>query len=67
MTPFGLGKRACLGESLARAELYLIIGNMILRYNIQSTEELPKTEQKNNVGVLKRPTPYMMRINKIFS
>ncbi|VDN38556.1 unnamed protein product [Cylicostephanus goldi] len=29
VAPFGLGRRACLGESLARAELYLVISSFL--------------------------------------
>ncbi|UMM32981.1 hypothetical protein L5515_006616 [Caenorhabditis briggsae] len=42
--PFGLGKRSCLGESLARSELYLIFGNLLLRYKFQPHGELSTRE-----------------------
>jgi len=31
---FGLGKRRCMGEALARAELYLAMANIILSYEL---------------------------------
>ncbi|KJH44897.1 hypothetical protein DICVIV_09050 [Dictyocaulus viviparus] len=63
--PFGIGRRACLGESLARAELYLIIGNLLLRYAIQSIDEKPSIDVINKFGIMKKPKPYKIKITKI--
>ncbi|CCD61370.1 CYtochrome P450 family [Caenorhabditis elegans] len=42
--PFGVGKRSCLGESLAKAELYLIFGNLLLRYKFEPHGKLSATD-----------------------
>ncbi|EFO95280.1 hypothetical protein CRE_09125 [Caenorhabditis remanei] len=34
--PFGIGKRSCVGEQIARTELYLVIGNILLRYDVKA-------------------------------
>ncbi|CAB3398704.1 unnamed protein product [Caenorhabditis bovis] len=65
LIPFGIGKRVCLGESLARAELYLIIGNLILRYNIENIGELPRLETTSPFGMVKRPPAYVMRMTPV--
>ncbi|CAB3398615.1 unnamed protein product [Caenorhabditis bovis] len=44
--PFGIGKRSCLGEGMAKAELYLIIVNILLRYDIKPHGELPDNMDK---------------------
>lgn len=46
LIPFGIGKRSCVGENVARTNLYLIIGNFLLRYEIQPHEKLPSTEDQ---------------------
>lgn len=52
---FGLGKRSCVGENLARSELYLIIGNILLRYNIKPHGPLPDTADQTPFASLKQP------------
>ncbi|CAL2042625.1 unnamed protein product [Caenorhabditis brenneri] len=65
--PFGIGKRSCLGEALAKAELYLIIGNLLLRYNFQPHGPIPSTKEVMPFSNAKRCVVYDMkfiRINK---
>ncbi|EGT31573.1 hypothetical protein CAEBREN_13437 [Caenorhabditis brenneri] len=45
LIPFGLGKRSCVGENIAKTNLYLMIGNLLLRYDIQPHGKLPSTEE----------------------
>ncbi|EYC10649.1 hypothetical protein Y032_0054g2479 [Ancylostoma ceylanicum] len=57
--PFGIGKRACLGEALAKAELYLIIGNFLLRYGISAdSNHMPTMVPQSVMGVVRKATPY---------
>ncbi|PAV86642.1 hypothetical protein WR25_23333 isoform A [Diploscapter pachys] len=63
--PFGAGKRECLGKSLALAELYLILGNMILRYKLEPAGSLPTTEQVSGSGTMHRPKKYKMCFVKL--
>ncbi|CAO4377604.1 unnamed protein product [Caenorhabditis nigoni] len=62
--PFGIGKRACLGESLSRSELYLIFGNLLLRYNFKPHGEL-STKELMPYSAGKRPFKLEMQFIKI--
>ncbi|KAK6042344.1 unspecific monooxygenase [Cooperia oncophora] len=56
---FGLGKRSCLGESLAQAELYLIIANFLLRYKISADPlHMPSLKATNEMGTMRKPHPF---------
>ncbi|RCN39450.1 unspecific monooxygenase [Ancylostoma caninum] len=66
---FGLGKRACPGESLAQAELYLIIANLLLRFEVTLDEEhLPSMQaSQEKPGALRVAKPYHMNFKKRIS
>ncbi|EGT31543.1 hypothetical protein CAEBREN_32368 [Caenorhabditis brenneri] len=62
--PFGLGKRSCLGEALARSELYLIFGNLLLRYQFRPHGTLSSLEL-NPFSAAKKPYKMEMEFIKI--
>ncbi|CAI5450785.1 unnamed protein product [Caenorhabditis angaria] len=47
MIPFSIGKRQCLGEGLARMELFLFISNFLNRYKmiVENLPEMDKTKE----------------------
>ncbi|CAP30512.1 Protein CBG11454 [Caenorhabditis briggsae] len=65
LIPFGIGKRACTGEALARAELYLIIGNLLLRYKFQPSGPLVSNIDDAPYSFAKKPRGYKMQLIKI--
>ncbi|VDO51931.1 unnamed protein product [Haemonchus placei] len=64
--PFGIGKRSCLGEMLAKAELYLILANMISRYEIHEDPEFPiDLRTSTPVGLMHRPKNFNIILEHI--
>ncbi|KIH49525.1 hypothetical protein ANCDUO_20399 [Ancylostoma duodenale] len=65
VVPFGLGKRACPGESLAQAELYLIIGNLLLRYEVTGDpEHMPSMRARKQLGTTRMAQPYHIHFKR---
>jgi cytochrome P450 len=60
--PFGLGPRHCLGESVARAQLSLILTTLGRRFVFQSEGELPRPKP---LLTLRPPTPLFMRVESM--
>uniref|UniRef100_A0AC34RGF9 Cytochrome P450 n=1 Tax=Panagrolaimus sp. JU765 TaxID=591449 RepID=A0AC34RGF9_9BILA len=66
MIPFSLGKRSCLGESLAKTELFLILGNVLKHFDIMPEKpgQLPSMEKR--WGVTVQPEPFKIQVKKRF-
>uniref|UniRef100_A0A914XTM3 Cytochrome P450 n=1 Tax=Panagrolaimus superbus TaxID=310955 RepID=A0A914XTM3_9BILA len=61
VTPFSLGKRACLGESLARMELFLFCATFLQKFEFLPEEDGVMPPLEYQFGVLKSPIPFKIR------
>ena len=55
-----LGRRMCLGEQLAKMEIYLLLSNLLLRYNITLPDGFtPPSDQDSLIpGIIRTLIPY---------
>ncbi|KAF1758772.1 hypothetical protein GCK72_015232 [Caenorhabditis remanei] len=51
LVPFSIGKRQCLGEGLARIELFLFFSNLFNKFHIQFHESNPSPSIEKDCGV----------------
>lgn len=59
--PFGVGKRQCLGESLAKSELFLIFTRLIQQFSFQSCPGHPGPSSDPVPGFIMAPKPFYAR------
>uniref|UniRef100_A0A087XGB9 Cytochrome P450 2J6-like n=2 Tax=Poecilia TaxID=8080 RepID=A0A087XGB9_POEFO len=60
--PFSAGSRICLGESLARLELFLIIVTLLRRFKFVWPEDAGEPDLTPVFGATLTPKPYFMKI-----
>ena len=59
--PFGLGKRRCLGETLARIELYMFFTGILSRFNVVKANAGEVLETEPIYGNTLSPKPYKLK------
>ena len=60
--PFSVGPRSCLGETLARMELFLYLTSILQRFKLQPKDKSALPSTKGNLGLTFEPDPYEMRL-----
>ncbi|XP_031746917.1 cytochrome P450 2F2-like isoform X1 [Xenopus tropicalis] len=59
--PFSSGKRICIGESLARMELFIFFSTLLQNFTLQPTQNPERIDLKPRIsGVGNVPTPYQL-------
>nr|QTW43691.1 CYP3082A3 [Eurytemora affinis] len=58
--PFGIGKRRCLGETLARMENFLFFSNLLLQFRFLPSGDLPSLEPVT--GFSNGPQPFLTKV-----
>ncbi len=56
--PFGIGKRKCMGESLARMSLYLFFAGILSRFTVSEDETIGKPSTERVYGITAAPRPF---------
>lgn len=55
--PFGMGRRVCVGEALAKQELFTVLARLLQRFSLHKASSLPEIP-KEITGSLRYPPPY---------
>ncbi|XP_067673020.1 cytochrome P450 1A1-like [Haliotis asinina] len=58
--PFSAGRRRCLGEFLARMEVFLLITGTLQKYRLQKPADLPKYSLEATFGLVRMPKPFQI-------
>ncbi|XP_050458694.1 methyl farnesoate epoxidase-like isoform X1 [Cataglyphis hispanica] len=62
--PFGLGKRHCPGELLARSSLFLFFTNIVHYFDVEISADHSKPDLKFHDGFTLSPKPYYLKLTK---
>uniref|UniRef100_A0A915E4P5 Cytochrome P450 n=1 Tax=Ditylenchus dipsaci TaxID=166011 RepID=A0A915E4P5_9BILA len=64
LIPFSIGRRQCMGESLARAELFLFTANLFYMYKISAVDPSHLPSLSKNPGLTVSPVDYNCRLER---
>ena len=62
--PFGLGRRVCLGEAVARMELFLFLTSLIREFDFLPADETMVPKVQGVLGITYSPHPFKLRAVK---
>lgn len=60
--PFGAGRRVCIGEALARMEIFVLLSSILERYEVVPDGSPPDLE--GDFSVVLQPKPYKIKLKR---
>ncbi|XP_071492517.1 cytochrome P450 2U1-like [Diadema antillarum] len=60
MIPFSIGKRVCIGESLAKMELFIVFTSLMQRFSFQKPDGVSSYSTGGDLGAVFEPEPYTL-------
>ena len=64
LVPFSIGKRQCLGETLAKAELFIFFAGLLQIFSIESEVPGILPTEDYIIGATTLPQPFKIRMSK---
>lgn len=61
--PFGIGRRVCMGEQLAKMELFLMVTSLLQAFTFRLPEGLPPPPLQGRFGLTLAPSPYTVCVS----
>ena len=62
LIPFGIGKRECIGKSLAKIELFLIFSSLMHQFKFKPSSDGKPSLDDVNYSILRIPKPFKVKI-----
>ncbi|XP_022095757.1 cytochrome P450 2U1-like isoform X2 [Acanthaster planci] len=64
LIPFSVGKRSCIGDNLAKMELFIFFSYFMHQFTVRKPDDSPPLSLKGNVGLINPPVPFQICICK---
>ncbi|XP_072035387.1 cytochrome P450 2U1-like [Amphiura filiformis] len=61
--PFGIGRRNCVGQSLAKMELFVFFTHLLHRYSLVKPDDAPPITFNGAYGLTFAPKPYIIKFD----